>query len=108
MTGSTGKNRWNLKDGESTSPWSDEFRLIEKLVSNAPEPLSLPSSVMIVPPGDDACHLTPLNRPVFTTDTHREGVHFKFDWQTPEDIGQKAVCVALSDLAASYNSNFHY
>jgi thiamine-monophosphate kinase len=39
---------------------------------------------------------------VVTTDTQREGIHFRFDWQTPEEIGQKAVSVTLSDLAASY------
>ena len=55
-----------------------------------------------VPPGDDACLLSGLRHPVITTDTHRENIHFSFDWQTPEEIGRKAVSVTLSDLAASY------
>ena len=44
----------------------------------------------------------PLDRPVITTDAQREGVHFRFDWQTPREVGAKAVEVTFSDLAASY------
>ena len=55
-----------------------------------------------VAPGDDACLLKSLSRPVVTTDTQKEGVHFRFDWQTPQEVGSKAVEVTLSDLAASY------
>jgi thiamine-monophosphate kinase len=39
---------------------------------------------------------------VLTTDCHREGVHFRRDWQTLPEIGYKAVVVTLSDLAAAY------
>jgi thiamine-monophosphate kinase len=60
------------------------------------------SDFIKVPPGDDACLLSELRHPVITTDTHRENIHFSFDWQTPEEIGRKAVSVTLSDLAASY------
>lgn len=79
------------------SPWNDEFALIKKLTKNMPaEPF------LEVAPGDDACLLKSLNRPVITTDTQKEGVHFRFDWQTPQEVGSKAVEIALSDLAASY------
>jgi len=79
------------------SPWNDEFALIEKLTKDMPsEPF------LDVAPGDDACLLKSLDRPVITTDTQKEGVHFRFDWQTPQEVGSKAVEVALSDLAASY------
>ena len=52
--------------------------------------------------GDDACVLNlstgyPL---AVTTDTMIEGIHFKIDWQTPEELGYKAVAVNLSDIAA--------
>jgi thiamin-phosphate kinase len=77
--------------------WNDEFGLIEKLLKNVPAGLN-----MIVPPGDDACLLAPVSNPVVTTDTQREGVHFRFNWQTPEEVGIKAVEVTLSDLAACY------
>jgi len=77
--------------------WNDEFGLIEKLLKNVPAALN-----MLVPPGDDACLLAPVSYPVVTTDTQREGVHFRLCWQTPEEVGIKAVEVTLSDLAACY------
>lgn len=79
------------------TPWNDEFGLVEKLLKKVPAALNL-----IVPSGDDACLLAPVSNPVVTTDTHREGVHFMLNWQTPEEIGIKAVEVTLSDLAACY------
>ncbi len=79
------------------SPWSDEFALIDKLIRGMPADPFLKTA-----PGDDACLLMPLDRPVITTDTQREGVHFRFDWQTPYEVGGKAVEVTFSDLAASY------
>ncbi|MDQ1330519.1 MAG: thiamine-monophosphate kinase, partial [Thermodesulfobacteriota bacterium] len=78
-------------------PWNDEFGLIEKILKGVPAPFNL-----IVPPGDDACLLAPISNPVITTDTQREGVHFRSEWQTPREIGIKAVEVTISDLAASY------
>jgi len=79
------------------SPWNDEFALINKLVKDMPtEPF------LEVAPGDDACLLKSLSRPVVTTDTQKEGVHFRFDWQAPQEVGSKAVEVTFSDLAASY------
>jgi len=79
------------------SPWNDEFGLIHKLTKNLP-----PSPYLKISAGDDACLLTPIDRPVITTDTQKEGVHFRLDWQTPEEVGIKAVEITLSDLAASY------
>jgi thiamine-monophosphate kinase len=79
------------------SPWNDEFALIKKLIKDMPS-----DPFLDVAPGDDACLLKALDRPVITTDTQKEGVHFRFDWQTPQEVGSKAVEVTLSDLAASY------
>lgn len=81
--------------------WTDEFDLIDSLLKKASFKSGKDSPVL-VPPGDDACLLKPLKFPVITTDTQRENVHFRRDWQTPEEIGSKAVSAALSDLAASY------
>ena len=83
------------------APWNDEFGLIEKLMKGNIKPLS-GRSRLIVPPGDDTCLLENISRPVITTDTQREGVHFNFAWQTPEEVGHKAVEITLSDLAAAY------
>jgi thiamine-monophosphate kinase len=80
----------------------DEFKLIQKLLATASRMVKRESDFIKVPAGDDACLLSGLKYPVVTTDTHRENIHFRFDWQTPEEIGWKAVSVTLSDLAASY------
>lgn len=79
------------------SPWNDEFALIKKLTEDMTA-----GQFIKVPPGDDACLLKSLDHPVITTDTQKEGIHFRFDWQTPQEVGSKAVEIALSDLAASY------
>lgn len=82
-------------------PWEDEFKLIDRLIETFDSTMTS-SSWIIVPPGDDASLLSAITRPVITTDTQREGIHFSFVWQTPEEVGQKAVEITLSDLAASY------
>ncbi|MDM8544554.1 thiamine-phosphate kinase [Desulfococcaceae bacterium HSG9] len=79
------------------SSWNDEFSLIKKLSEYAPSDFNHPMLL-----GDDAALLHQIQRPVITTDVQREGVHFRSDWQTPAQIGFKAVTVTLSDLAASY------
>jgi thiamin-phosphate kinase len=80
--------------------WHDEFALIRRLVAPAlPVYADRPA---LVPPGDDAARLDALPVPVISTDTLREGVHFRWHWQTPEELGRKAVAVTLSDLAACY------
>jgi thiamine-monophosphate kinase len=82
-------------------PWTDEFDLIPKLLA-AGAAGSAKAHALPVPPGDDAALLAPLVNPVITTDTQREGVHFRREWQTPESVGFKAVAVAFSDLAAAF------
>ena len=37
----------------------------------------------------------------WTVDALVEGVHFRFDWLEPEEIGHRALAASLSDLAAS-------
>jgi len=82
-------------------PWDEEFALIKKLLKQTPfSPTA--AAYLKVPPGDDSCLLTQLNNPVITTDAQKEGFHFRFEWQTPEEIGNKAVEITFSDLAASY------
>ena len=79
----------------------NEFSVLKKILGKIDE-TNRNHPALIVPPGDDAALLASLTRPVISTDTQREGVHFRLDWQTPFEIGYKSVVVALSDLAASY------
>ncbi|MGQ4808967.1 Thiamine-monophosphate kinase [Candidatus Entotheonellaceae bacterium PAL068K] len=37
---------------------------------------------------------------LLTTDTQEEGIHFRRDWATPEDIGWRCLAVNVSDIAA--------
>jgi len=51
--------------------------------------------------GDDAAVLEPSDaRLVWTVDTAVEGVHFRRDWMSLEDIGWKSLAAAASDLGA--------
>jgi len=82
-------------------PWGDEFCLIDKLFEYTP-PDNKDHTIIRVPPGDDAALLHSIKNPVITTDTQKEDVHFALDWQTPKEVGMKAVSITLSDLAACY------
>ncbi len=51
--------------------------------------------------GDDAAYLPPSPAGwLISQDMLVEGVHFRFDWITPEQLGEKAVAVNISDIAA--------
>jgi thiamine-monophosphate kinase len=51
-----------------------------------------------VGPGDDAAVLS--DGLVLTTDLSMEGVHFRLDWLSPEEVGYRAAAAGVSDLAA--------
>jgi thiamine-monophosphate kinase len=56
---------------------------------------------VVVGPGDDAAVVRGSRRPlVLTTDTLREGVHFRQEWVTPVALGRRAFLVNASDVAA--------
>ncbi|PIE75192.1 MAG: thiamine-phosphate kinase [Deltaproteobacteria bacterium] len=76
----------------------DEFELIDNLKK-------FPSFInknLKKGAGDDAALLKTLKKPVISTDTQREDIHFKTQWMSFYQIGYKAASISLSDLAASY------
>lgn len=82
-------------------PWQDEFKLIDKILGSSDRGGSF-DKIVKVPPGDDAALLESIKHPVITTDTQKENIHFRLDWQTLDEVGEKAVEITFSDLAASY------
>jgi len=70
-----------------------EFDLIREFLRDAPVPEDL-----LLPPGDDCVVLS--NGTALSADLSVEGVHFRRDWISFEDIGYRAATAALSDLAA--------
>jgi thiamine-monophosphate kinase len=73
-----------------------EFSLIQRLTGGRAQPAST-----LLGPGDDAAIVVASDgRVVASTDVLVEGVHFRLDWSTPEQVGHKAVAVNLADVAA--------
>ena len=73
-----------------------EFDLIRRVTHGRRQPTST-----LLGPGDDAAVVAASDgRVVATTDVLVEGVHFRLDWSTPDQVGRKAVAVNLADIAA--------
>ncbi|MCP4161461.1 MAG: thiamine-phosphate kinase [Deltaproteobacteria bacterium] len=89
----------NIKK-EIEKPWSNEFLLIKEILTVSKKNMQ---GNIVIPAGvDDTSLLKDIKKPVISTDTQRENIHFRREWQTPFEIGYKAVVVTLSDLAASF------
>lgn len=73
-----------------------EFGLIAEVTRGRVQP-----ATTLLGPGDDAAVVaTPDGRVVASTDVLVEGVHFRLDWSSPQDVGHKAAAVNLADIAA--------
>jgi thiamine-monophosphate kinase len=73
-----------------------EFELLELIRRRLPSP----GPRVQLDSGDDAAVSTPGGATATSVDAVVEGVHFKREWSSLEQIGAKALAVALSDLAA--------
>ncbi|RLK55464.1 thiamine-phosphate kinase [Actinokineospora cianjurensis] len=86
----------NTPDGAETVAEVGEFGLIDRVTRGRPQPRTT-----LLGPGDDAAVVAaPDGRVVAGNDVLVEGVHFRFDWSSPEHVGRKAVAVNLADIAA--------
>ncbi|MDX6609299.1 MAG: thiamine-monophosphate kinase [Solirubrobacterales bacterium] len=73
-----------------------EFELLARIRERLPAP----SSRIRLGSGDDAAITVPGRATATSVDALVDGVHFRRDLATPEQIGHKALATALSDLAA--------
>lgn len=60
----------------------------------------LPASTAPVPTGDDCAVLSPAGDVAISTDILVEGVHFRTDWSSAEDVGWRCVMHNVADAAA--------
>lgn len=73
-----------------------EFGVIDDVTGGRVQP-----AATLLGPGDDAAVVAaPDGRVVACTDVLVEGVHFRLDWSTPEQVGRKAAAANLADVAA--------
>lgn len=75
-----------------------EFDLIRQFLADTDEE-SAASPHVLVGPGDD-CAVLRDGPFAISVDLSVEGVHFRRDWLSAEEIGYRSAAVALSDLAA--------
>lgn len=73
----------------------DEFDLIAQITRNVQL-----SPAISIGPGDDAAGYLINGSALTSTDLLVEGVHFRRDWCSGEDVGRKAVAVNVADLEA--------
>ncbi len=70
--------------------------MIRAVTAGHPQPAST-----VLGPGDDAAVVaTPDGRVVVSTDLAVDGVHFRTDWASGEQIGRRAALAAMADVAA--------
>jgi thiamine-monophosphate kinase len=73
-----------------------EFNVIDAVTAGMTQPVTT-----LIGPGDDGAVVTaPDGRVVASVDVLVDGVHFRTDWATGEQIGQRAALAAMADIAA--------
>jgi thiamine-monophosphate kinase len=75
-----------------------EFGLIARITKGL---AAAPGDATLLGPGDDAAVVAASDgRVVVSTDVLIEGVHFRRDWSSAEDVGHKAAAKNFADIAA--------
>ncbi|CRK58714.1 Thiamine-monophosphate kinase [Alloactinosynnema sp. L-07] len=88
--------RPDTTQGQQTVADVGEFGLIRRVTDGRAQP-----APTLLGPGDDAAVIAASDgRVVASTDVLVDGVHFRLDWSTPDQVGRKAVAVNLADIAA--------
>jgi thiamine-monophosphate kinase len=83
-------------EAQNTLASLGEFGLIARVTAGRTQP-----ATTLLGPGDDAAVVAaPDGRVVACTDVLVDGVHFRLDWSTPEQVGRKAAAANLADIAA--------
>src|SRR6476660_1932441 len=73
-----------------------KFSVIDALVARTGQPPTI-----LLGPGDDAAMIScPDGRVVASVDVLVDGVHFRTDWATGEQIGRRAALASMADVAA--------
>ena len=75
---------------------SGEFTIIDAVTAG----MGQPASTLLGPGDDGAVVAAPDGRVVASIDVLVDGVHFRTDWATGEQIGQRAALAAMADIAA--------
>jgi len=73
-----------------------EFAAIDEITRN----LTMPAGTEIGPGDDAAVIAAPDGRVVISTDMLVDGVHFRTDWASGEQIGRRAALAAMADICA--------
>ncbi len=78
-----------------------ELALVARLLAPRDDASRTQPAVTLLGPGDDAAVVaTPDGRVVASTDVLVEGVHFRLDWSTPQQVGRRAVAQNVADVVA--------
>jgi len=88
--------RCTISSQPATLATTGEFSVIDALVAPTVQP-----ATTLVGPGDDCAVIaTPDGRVVATVDVLVDGVHFRTDWATGEQIGRRAALASMADVVA--------